>query len=142
MSSLPAGKQLGPYEIVALIGSGGMGDVYRGRDTRLGRDVAIKVLSPSSSADPRALERFRQAAQAASALNHPNIVTVYDVGVIDDVSFIVTELLEGETLRDAIERKHLTDEQALNVAAEAAAGLAAAHSKGILHRDIKPENLF
>jgi eukaryotic-like serine/threonine-protein kinase len=141
-SNFPAGKRLGPYEISALIGSGGMGDVYRGRDTRLGRHVAIKVLAASSSADPQALQRFQQEAQAASALNHPNIVTVYDVGLSDDVPFMVTELLEGETLRDAIERRHLTTTQTLACVAQAAAGLAAAHSKGILHRDIKPENLF
>jgi eukaryotic-like serine/threonine-protein kinase len=141
-SKLPAGKRLGPYEIVALIGSGGMGDVYRARDTRLGRDVALKVLAASSSADPNAVQRFRQEAQAASALNHPNIVTVYDVDTSDEMPFIVTELLEGETLREAIERRHLTPAQALACAAQAATGLAAAHDKGILHRDIKPENLF
>ena len=141
-SKLPAGTRLGAYEIVELIGSGGMGDVYRGRDTRLGRDVAVKVLAASSSADPLALERFRQEAQAASALNHPNIITVYDVGTDEGISFIVTELLEGETLREAIERRPFTAEQALTGAAQVAAGLAAAHGKGILHRDIKPENLF
>jgi eukaryotic-like serine/threonine-protein kinase len=139
---LPAGKRLGPYEVVGLIGSGGMGDVYRARDTRLGRDVAVKVLAASASADPHAVQRFRQEAQAASALNHPNIVTVYDIGATDDIAFIVTELLEGETLRHAIERRRLAPPQVLACVAQAATGLAAAHSKGILHRDIKPENLF
>ena len=139
---LSAGKRLGPYEIVALIGSGGMGEVYRARDTRLGREVAIKVLPASASADRHAVQRFQQEAEAASALNHPNIVTVYDVGSSDEGPFIVTEILDGETLREAIERRQLTAAQALTYAAQAASGLAAAHSKGILHRDIKPENLF
>ncbi|HJU41335.1 MAG TPA: protein kinase [Vicinamibacterales bacterium] len=140
--TLAAGKRLGPYEIVAPIGSGGMGDVYRGRDTRLGREVAIKVLAPALSADPLALDRFRQEAQAASALSHPNIITVHDIGLADVGPFIVTELLEGETLREAIERNHLTTAQALACMEQAASGLSAAHSKGILHRDIKPDNLF
>jgi serine/threonine protein kinase len=119
-----------------------MGDVYRARDTRLGRDVAIKVLAGSSLADSNAVERFRQEAQATGALNHPNIVTVYDVDISAEAAYIVTELLEGETLREAIERGHLTVTQALACAAQVATGLAAAHGKGILHRDVKPENLF
>jgi hypothetical protein len=141
-TTLSAGTRLGPYEVVAPLGRGGMGEVYRGRDTRLGRDVAIKVLAASASHDPLALGRFRQEAQAASALNHPNIVTVYDVGTAGELPFLVTELLEGETLRHAMERRALTPERVLSLAAQAAAGLAAAHDKGIVHRDIKPENLF
>jgi hypothetical protein len=142
VGKLPAGTRLGPYEIKALIGSGGMGDVYRARDPRLGRKVAIKVLAESAAADPNAVQRFRQEAQAASALNHPNIVTVYDVSISDDSAFIVTELLEGETLREAIEQRRLSAPQVLACAAQVATGLAAAHGKGIVHRDIKPENLF
>ena len=139
---LSPGKRLGPYEIVERIGSGGMGDVYRGRDTRLGRTVAIKVLAPWLAEDPLAIERFRQEAQAASALSHPNILAVYDIGLADVGPFIVTELLEGETLRAAIKRNRLTTAQALACLEQAATGLAAAHSKGIVHRDIKPDNLF
>ncbi len=141
-STHPAGTQLGPYQLIALIGRGGMGDVYRARDTRLGRDVAVKVLAAAAFADPLAVQRFRQEAQAASTLNHPNIVSVYDVSISDEAAFIVTELLEGETLREAIERGRLSVTQALACAAQVATGLAAAHGKGILHRDVKPENLF
>ena len=139
---LSPGKRLGPYEIVERIGSGGMGDVYRGRDSRLGRTVAIKVLAPWLADDPLAIERFRQEAQAASALSHPNILAVYDIGLADVGPFIVTELLEGETLRAAIKGNRLTTGQALACIEQAATGLAAAHSKGIVHRDIKPDNLF
>jgi eukaryotic-like serine/threonine-protein kinase len=139
---LAPGKRLGPYQIGERIGRGGMGDVYRGRDTRLGRTVAIKVLAPWLADDPQAIERFRQEAQAASALSHPNIITVYDIGLADLGPFIVTELLEGETLRAAIKSNRLTTAQALACMEQAATGLAAAHSKGIVHRDIKPDNLF
>lgn len=142
LSKLPAGTRLGPYEIAEPIGSGGMGHVYRGRDTRLGRDVAIKVLADALATDGDAMQRFHQEAQAASALNHPNIVTVFDVGVSDEAPFIVTELLHGTTLRHALATRHLTPHESLNLLAQAADGIAAAHAKGILHRDIKPENLF
>jgi len=142
LSKLPAGTRLGPYEIAEPIGSGGMGHVYRGRDTRLGRDVAIKVLAAALAADAQAVQRFHQEAQAASALNHPNIVTVFDVGVSDETPFIVTELLHGSTLRQALATRRLTPRQTLTLLAQAADGIAAAHAQGILHRDIKPENLF
>jgi len=170
--SLLSGTRLGPYEIVSLIGSGGMGEVYRARDARLGRDVAIKVLPPEFAADPdpsagsgssRArsrddrLRRFEQEARAASALNHPNILAVHDVGSAplplqaggeqargpgEVVHYLVTELLEGESLRERLRSGGLPARKAVELAVQVASGLAAAHEKGIVHRDLKPENLF
>ncbi len=136
------GSRLGPYEILAPIGAGGMGEVYRARDPRLGRDVAIKVLPVSFSADADRLRRFEQEAQAAGALNHPNITAVYDIGTHDNAPYVVQELLEGETLRTALSGGKLPPRRAIEYALQIAHGLAAAHEKGIVHRDLKPENLF
>jgi len=140
--TLAAGSRLGPYEILAPIGAGGMGEVYRARDPRLGRDVAIKVLPASFSQDADRLRRFEQEARAAGALNHPNITSVYDIGSADNAPYIVTELLEGETLRQRIAVGAVGPRKAIDYAVQIAKGLAAAHEKGIVHRDLKPENLF
>ncbi len=140
--TLAAGTRLGPYEILAPIGAGGMGEVYRARDERLKREVAVKVLPVSFSIDPDRLRRFEQEAQAAGALNHPNITAVYDIGQHDGTPYIVSELLEGETLRSRLVMGALSPRKATEYAAQIAQGLAAAHEKGIVHRDLKPENLF
>jgi serine/threonine protein kinase len=140
--ALSAGTRLGPYEILALIGAGGMGEVYRAKDPRLGRDVAIKVLPVSFSADADRLRRFEQEARAAGILNHPNITVVYDIGQHDGAPYVVQELLEGETLRSALAGGKLSPRKAIDTALQIAHGLAAAHEKGIIHRDLKPENLF
>jgi serine/threonine protein kinase len=140
--TLSSGTHLGPYEVLALIGAGGMGEVYRAKDSRLGRDVAIKVLPSSFSADPDRLRRFEQEARAAGALNHPNITAVYDIGTHEDAPYVVQELLEGETLRAAMAGAKLPPRKAIDYALQIAHGLAAAHEKGIVHRDLKPENLF
>ena len=140
--TLAAGLRLGPYEIVAPIGAGGMGEVYRAKDTRLGREVAVKVLPASFSTDPDRLRRFEQEARAAGILNHPNITAVYDVGQHDGSPYVITELLEGETLRSNVAGGPLTPRRAIDYAVQIAHGLAAAHEKGIVHRDLKPENLF
>ncbi len=140
--SLSTGARLGPYEIVAPIGAGGMGEVYRARDPRLNRDVAIKVLPASFSDDADRLRRFEHEAKAAGVLNHPNITAVYDVGEHDGAPYVVQELLEGETLRAALAGGKLSPRRAVDYAIGIAHGLAAAHEKGIVHRDLKPENLF
>jgi serine/threonine-protein kinase len=141
--SLLAGARLGPYEIVSPLGAGGMGEVYRARDTRLHREVAVKVLPASFSQDADRLRRFEQEARAASALNHPGILTIHDFGLQDDgAPYVVSELLEGETLRQRLEGGRLSVRKALDYTAQIARGLAAAHEKGIVHRDLKPENLF
>jgi serine/threonine protein kinase len=140
--TLASGSRLGPYEILAPIGAGGMGEVYRARDQRLKRDVAIKVLPASFSADADRLRRFEQEAQSAGALNHPNITAVHDLGSHEGAPYIVTELLEGETLRAALSGGELSQRKAIDYALQIANGLAAAHEKGIVHRDLKPENLF
>ena len=132
---------LGPYEVVARIGEGGMGEVYRARDTRLGRDVAVKVLRAEDWSGEHQIRRFEQEARAAGLLNHPNILAVFDVGTHEGAPYLVTELLEGETLRDRLARP-LAIAEAVDVALQAARGLAAAHVRGIVHRDVKPENLF
>ncbi len=139
---LSAGTRLGPYEIVAPIGAGGMGEVYRARDTRLNRDVAIKVLPPEFAKDAGRLARFEQEARATAALNHANIVAVFDVGVENQQPYVVSELLEGETLREALSGGALPTRKAVEVAIQIAQGLAAAHQKAIVHRDLKPENVF
>ncbi len=136
------GVRLGPYEVLAPLGAGGMGEVYRARDTRLGRDVAIKVLPQSFSSDQDRLHRFEQEACAAGALNHPNILSIYDIGTHDGAPYIVSELLEGETLRKRLSGTALPQRRAIDYALQIAHGLAAAHDKGIVHRDLKPDNIF
>ena len=140
--ALVPGSRLGPYEILAAIGAGGMGEVYRARDTRLNRDVAIKVIAARLADSPDALARFEREARAVAALAHPNILALHDVGMADGTSYAVTELLEGESLRDALRTGALPPRRALDYAVQIAAGLAAAHDKGIVHRDLKPENAF
>ena len=141
MPLLP-GTWLGPYEITAAIGAGGMGEVYRARDPRLRREVAIKVLPASAAADADRLRRFEEEACAAAALNHPNILTVHEIGIAEGPPYVVSELLEGETLRARLERAPVSVRIALEHAIQILNGLAAAHDKGIVHRDVKPENLF
>jgi serine/threonine protein kinase len=140
--SLTPGTQLGPYEIVSLIGAGGMGEVYKARDPRLRREVAIKVLPSSFSADSARLQRFEQEAHAAAGLNHPNICAVYDIGQANGAPYIVSELLQGETLRDELRNGALPQRAAIDYAIQIAHGLAAAHDHGIIHRDLKPDNIF
>src|SRR6476646_315553 len=133
---------IGDYTIVSKIGEGGMGEVWRARDAKLGRDVAIKVLPAAFSSDAERLRRFEQEAQAAGALNHPNILVIYHIGTHNESPYIVSELLEGETLRERMGGVALPQRKAIDYALQAAHGLAAAHEKGIIHRDLKPENLF
>ena len=140
--TLSPGTRLGPYEVLEQLGAGGMGVVYKGRDPRLGREVAIKVLAPTFAADQDRLRRFEQEARAAGSLNHPNILTVFDVGSHESGPYLVTELLQGETLRLRLAAGALPPPQALDIGRQIAEGLAAAHAKGIVHRDLKPENLF
>ena len=139
---LASGTTLGPYRIIAPLGAGGMGEVYRARDTRLGRDVAVKVIPAELARDPERLKRFEQESRAAGALNHPNICTIHDVGTHDGEPFVVMELLEGESLRAKLGAGLIPLRRALDYAAQVARGLAVAHEKGIVHRDLKPENLF
>ncbi len=140
--SLAPGARLGVYEIVGLIGAGGMGEVYRARDARLNRDVAAKILPASVSADRDRLERFEQEARAAAALNHPNILSVFDIGAYGGAPYVISELLEGETLRERLSAGALPVRRVVDYAVQLAHGLAAAHEKGIVHRDLKPENIF
>jgi len=140
--AIPSGTKLGPYEIVAPVGAGGMGEVYRARDQRLGRDVAVKVLPASFSRDAERMRRFEQEARATAALNHPNILAVFDIGTHDGSPYLVTELLEGETLRERMQARALSARKSVEYAQQIARGLVAAHEKGILHRDLKPENIF
>ncbi|HJW13063.1 MAG TPA: protein kinase [Thermoanaerobaculia bacterium] len=136
------GAKLGPYEILAPLGAGGMGEVYRARDGRLGRDVAVKVLPEKFTTDAEAVARFEREAFAVAALSHPNILSIFDFGQEGAVSFVVTELLEGETLRGKLAAGPLPARKAADYAAQIARGLSAAHSRGVVHRDLKPENLF
>jgi Tol biopolymer transport system component len=140
--TLAAGSKLGPYEILSLLGAGGMGEVYRARDPRLGRDVAIKVLPSSFSDNSDRLRRFAQEAKAAGILNHPNITAVFDIGDHEGSPYVVQELLEGETLRSVLAGRKLPQRKAVDYALQMAHGLAAAHDKGIVHRDLKPDNIF
>src|SRR5437763_286254 len=133
-----SGTRFGPYEILELIGAGGMGEIYKARDTRLKRDVAVKILPESFCADESRVARFQIEAQSAGALNHPNILTVYDVGTNGQSPYLVGELLEGESLSHRLRSGKLSVARAVDFARQIASGLAAAHAKGIVHRDIKP----
>ncbi len=137
-----AGVKLGPYEILAPVGEGGMGEVYRARDTRLNRSVAIKVLPEAIANDPDRMRRFEQEARTVAAINHPNILAVYDVGVQDGTPYLVTELLEGETLRERLDRGPVSVRKSVEISSQIAHGLSAAQERGIVHRDLKPENIF
>jgi serine/threonine protein kinase len=139
---LEPGARLGPYEILSFIGKGGMGRVYRARDSRLDRDVAIKILSEELAGDRIAIGRFEREAKAVAALSHPNIVSIFDFGADDGITFAVTELLEGETLREVIVRSRLPWRRACEIGIDVVDALAAAHGRGIVHRDLKPENIF
>jgi eukaryotic-like serine/threonine-protein kinase len=140
--TLTAGTKVGPYEILSPLVAGGMGEVYRARDTRLGRDVAVKVLPQSFARDNDRLRRFEQEARAVAALNHANILAVFDIGEQLGSPFLVSELLEGESLRAALDRGPLPQRKTIEFGVQIAQGLAAAHDKGIVHRDLKPENVF
>jgi tRNA A-37 threonylcarbamoyl transferase component Bud32 len=139
---LTPGARFGPYEILAPLGAGGMGEVYRARDSKLNRDVAIKILPEALAADPIALARFEREAQAVAALSHPNILAIHDFGRDGETAYAVMELLEGETLRARLAQGALPSRKAVELAVQIAEGLAAAHEKGIVHRDLKPENVF
>ncbi|MEK6373972.1 MAG: protein kinase [Acidobacteriota bacterium] len=143
--SVAPGSHLGPYELLAPLGAGAMGEVWRARDTRLGREVAVKILPPAFAASAERLQRFEQEARAAGSLNHPNLVTVHDLGTHDGAPYIVMELLDGETLRDRIEGNGtpgIPQRKAIDYSIQLACGLAAAHEHGVVHRDLKPENVF
>src|SRR5215467_5138438 len=136
------GDKLGPYEISGLLGKGGMGEVYRARDTRLGRDVALKILPPAFSSDPTRRARFEQEARATAALNHPNIVGVFDIGSNDGGMYFVSELVSGDTLEAVIQRGPVPIKKLLDIAVQLADGIAGAHAAGITHRDLKPANVM
>src|SRR6202165_3068813 len=140
--ALVSGTKLGPYEVQAPLGSGGMGEVYRARDTRLGRSVAIKILPSNLSLDPERLDRFEQEARSASALNHPNIITIHELGQDGSTHYIAMELVEGKTLRELLVSGLLPMRKAIEIAAQVAEGLTKAHEAGIAHRDLKPENVM
>ena len=139
---LAPGTRLDGYQILGPLGAGGMGEVYRARDSVLKREVAIKVLPAFVSQDPDRLRRFQQEAEAAAALNHPNILAVHQLGTFEGSPYLVSELLEGDTLRQLMQRGPLSVRKAIEYGVQIAHGLAAAHEKGIVHRDLKPENLF
>src|SRR6202163_2001837 len=139
--ALGAGTKLGSYEVVAQIGAGGMGEVYQAHDTKLGRDVAIKVLPPNFVNDPERLSRFQREARMLAALNHPNIATIYGLEQCDGVTCLVMELVTGETLAERVKAGPIPIEEALKIAAQIAEALEAAHEKGIIHRDLKPANV-
>jgi serine/threonine protein kinase len=136
------GRDLGHYRLLSMLGAGGMGEVYRARDTTLGREVALKILPEEATRDPDRLRRFEQEARAASALNHPNILTIYEIGRADNTYYIAAELVEGETLRQRVAKGRLDSRLALDIGAQVAGALSAAHAAGIVHRDIKPENIM
>ena len=136
------GTRIGPYLISDLLGAGGMGDVYRAHDERLRRDVAVKLMSEEGSGDAARMRQMQQEARAASQLSHPNILAVFDVGTHGERMYVVTELLEGESLREVVRRGPVPWRRALGLAVQLAEGLAVAHERGIIHRDIKPDNVF
>jgi eukaryotic-like serine/threonine-protein kinase len=140
--ALQAGTRLGPYEVLSLIGAGGMGEVYRARDARLGREVAIKVLPADRVADADRRRRFVQEAQAASALNHPHIITIYEIESADGNDFIVMEYVRGKSLDALIPRQGIRINEALRIAIAVADALVTAHARGIIHRDLKPANVI
>jgi serine/threonine protein kinase len=142
MMALAQGAKLGPYEIVAPLGAGGMGEVYRARDTRLGREVALKVLSAVILGDPACQRRFELEARAVATLNHPNVIVIYEIGSYGQTTYLAMELLEGKTLRNELRNGALPVRRAIGWGIQIATGLAAAHEKGIVHRDLKPENIF
>ena len=139
---LSAGQEIGPYEVVGLLGTGGMGVVYRARDPRLGRDVAIKFLHEELMFNPERLRRFEQEARTTAALNHPNILAIFDIGQDGPAPYIVSELLKGESLRDRLRAGSIPQRKAIDYAIQVARGLTAAHNAGVIHRDLKPENIF
>src|SRR5258708_24697585 len=149
--ALVTGTQFGAYDILALIGAGGMGEVYRAKYTRLGREVALKILAESFASEPERLRRFEQEARGVAALNHPNILAIHDIGAHNEgpenrgpnaAPFLVSELLEGETLRAILDRGAPAQRKTIEYGVQIAHGLAAAHEKGIVHRDLKPDNIF
>src|SRR3989440_2549698 len=142
VSMLATSTLLGPYEIIAPLGAGGMGEVYRARDTRLERDVAVKVLPPNLSSDPNLRQRLEREAKAVSKLSHAHICTLHDIGHQDGIDFLVMELVEGETLEHRLTKGPLLPEQTVRIAAEVADALAKAHKLGIVHRDLKPSNVM
>src|SRR5213080_3539325 len=139
---IEVGAKLGRYEIRSKIGQGGMGEVYLARDTKLDRKVALKILPADVAAHPDRMKRFVQEAKAASALNHPNIITIYEIDETDSINFIATEFIDGETLRERMRNAPMKLAEILDVAAQVASALAAAHVANIVHRDIKPENIM
>jgi eukaryotic-like serine/threonine-protein kinase len=139
--SIGIGNKLGVHEILSLLGKGGMGEVYRARDSRLKRDVAIKILPPEFAGDPDRLLRFRREAEVLASLNHPNIGAIYDFQEAGELQFLVMELVEGETLADRLQRGPLPVEEALSIGAHICDALDAAHEKGVIHRDLKPANI-
>ncbi|MGH9368739.1 MAG: serine/threonine-protein kinase [Thermoanaerobaculia bacterium] len=140
--SLSTGERIGPFQIVAPIGRGGMGEIYRARDTRLNREVALKMLPEGAATDEDSLRRFERETRAVAALNHPNILAIHDTGMHRDIPYAVTELLQGETLADRLRSGPLAAPRATEIACQVAEGLAAAHAMGVIHRDIKPDNIF
>src|SRR5262249_17260105 len=142
LNQSPVGRRIGPYQVISLLGRGGMGEVFLAEDTRLERKVALKILPAAFTQSPDRLRRFEREAKAASALNHPNILTIHEIGESDGAHYIVSEFVEGETLRDQMRRGPLSLAAALDVARQVAGALAAAHAAGIVHRDIKPENVM
>jgi serine/threonine protein kinase len=139
---LAAGERIGPFHVLAPLGKGGMGEVYRARDTRLNREVALKMLPDGSAADEESLRRFERETRAVAALNHPNILAIHDTGMHQDMPYAVTELLQGETLSDRLRSGALAPPRATEIACQIGEGLAAAHAMGVIHRDVKPENIF
>jgi eukaryotic-like serine/threonine-protein kinase len=139
--SLPLNSRLGPYEVRSRLGAGGMGEVYLAYDTKLGRPVALKILPSAVASDRGRMQRFIQEAQAASALNHPNIITIYEIEESGPTPFIATEFVDGATLLQRVERSPLLISESLDIAIQVASALSAAHAGGIIHRDIKPENI-